>query len=84
MPMQTTPLDVQFTADLARGIAEAGLKREDANELAKGVYKLFDDEMTPDLNPVPHMRCIYDLYDVKKWKPKKELQETYERAVKKS
>jgi methylamine--corrinoid protein Co-methyltransferase len=62
------------------GIATAGMKLEDANELVKNIVSKYDDKIKAR-NP-PTGKTFPEIYDTKKLTPSKEYVELYKKTKK--
>ena len=72
-PMLGSALENRFHAEL--GHAAAGLKREDANELVKGIVGKYKDRVTKDGGPWGH--TFPEIYDLKTLTPRERFVELY-------
>jgi len=68
-----SPLEAKFCAEVLK--ACAGMKRNDANEIAKALIPKYEDKL---MNP-PKGKSFTECFDLKTLKPTKEWQEIYNR-----
>ncbi len=71
-----TGLESKFYAEVGKAIA--GMKREDANEIAKELLKKYEDKFKDP----PVGKTFNECYDIEKMKPTKEWVEIYEKVKK--
>ncbi len=71
-----SPLEARFCAEVHKKCA--GMKRSDANEIAKSIIPKYEDKL---MNP-PKGKKFTECFDVKALKPTKEWQEIYNRVKK--
>jgi len=77
-PNHASPLELRFLAEVAE--AAAGIKREDANEIAKLLVSRYKDRMEPDKAPVG--KPFEQVYDTETLQPRKEALELYQKMKK--
>jgi methylamine--corrinoid protein Co-methyltransferase len=75
---RATPLEARLACEVGYGSVEKRLKREDANELVKGILAKYEDK----LGNAPLGKTFQECYDLKKIVPTKEYLDLYE-SVKK-
>ncbi|MBA7486848.1 monomethylamine:corrinoid methyltransferase [archaeon] len=71
---RATPLEARLACEVGYGSVEKRLKREDANELVKGILAKYEDK----LGNAPLGKTFQECYDLKKIVPTKEYLDLYE------
>jgi len=71
---RATPLEARLACEVGYESVEEGLKREDANELVKGLIAKYEDK----LGNAPLGKMFQECYDLKTIMPTKEYMGLYE------
>ena len=70
---RTTPIEARMACEVGRSVAKIGMKREDANEIVKGLLNQYDGK----IKDAPLGKKFQECYDVKRIVPTKEYLELY-------
>jgi len=70
---RTTPIEARMACEVGQAVAKMGLKREDANDMAKTLLKKYEDKIVD----APLGKKFQECYDVKSIRPTKEHLEVF-------
>ena len=76
---RTTPVEARMACEVGRAAAKEGIKREEANELAKKLLKEYEGK----IKDAPLGKKFQECYDIKRVTPTQEYTELYKNVKKK-
>ncbi|MFQ6080356.1 MAG: monomethylamine:corrinoid methyltransferase [Candidatus Bathyarchaeia archaeon] len=73
---RATPMEARMACEVGHGVAKAGLKRDEANDIVKKILSRYGAKMAE----APLGRTFQECYDVRKIKPQRDYVELYSKV----